>query len=509
MTLSRKAPLYFSLDVTAAQVYTSQSSSAYRYRCIECEHLSILHSSIDSTKTMTYDCSFVDDLVTEGRVRSDSDTLAAYAEDEGPHDPHRPDRVVWPDSVEEIATVLTAANERGVPVTPWSGGTSIAGNPIPVDGGIVLTTYEFDAISVRQDDLQAVVGPGVVYDDLNATLAQHNLRFAPGIAAGDIATIGGMIANNASGLNAVRYGVTGDHVRRLEVVLPDGRVIECGRDVAKTTAGYNLKDLFVGSEGTLGVITEATLSLEGIAQHRHAALVTFPSSVAASQAVSTIMASGLKPGALEFMDTQMVELINDYTDAAEFPVGPLLLIELHGTSGDLSDQMSQIRAICNEHDAVHWSDADSEDIDTIWQVRRDAYPAACEYYEDRTVGVIGDVVVPISKYPHIVRRITTISDELEVLTPCVGHAGDGNIHFLPIVDTEQSTEMDRVHELNDRIVNASLELGGTATGEHGIGIGKRKFMRQEHGEAVDVMNGIKDMIDPNRIMNPEKTLPNE
>lgn len=209
------------------------------------------------------------------------------------------------------------------------------------------------------------------------------------------------------------------------------------------------------------------------------------------------------------MDPQMVALINDYTDAAELPSGPLLLIEFHGTSGDLSEQMSQTRAICNEHDAIHWSDTDSEDIDTIWRVRRDAYPAACEYYEDQTVGVIGDVVVPISQYPHIVRRIATISDELELLTPCVGHAGDGNIHFLPIADTGQPTEMDRVHELNDRVVNAALELGGTATGEHGTGIGKRKFMRQEHGEAVDLMKDIKDIIDPNRIINPEKTLPTE
>ena len=456
---------------------------------------------------MAHDCSFVDDVVREGRVSTDDETLLAHSKDEGPHDAHRPDIVVWPGSVSEISALLSAANERGVPVTPWSGGTSIEGNPIPVEGGIVLDTYECNEVTVRNDDLQAVVGPGVVYDDLNAALEPYDLRFAPGIAAGDVATIGGMIANNASGLNAVRYGVTGDHVLRLEVVLPDGRIIECGRDVPKTTAGYNLKDLFVGSEGTLGVITEATLSLEGVPRHRHAALVTFSSNTAASRAVSTIMGSGLKPGALEFMDSQLVRLLNEYREDAEFPESPLLLIELHGDAGDLATQMDRVRTICEGHDATRWSEADTDEIETIWHVRRDAYPAACEYYPDRTVGVIGDVVVPISTYSEIVRRIEEIGDELDLLTPCVGHAGDGNIHFLPVVDTSDRKAMDRVHELTDRVVGTALELGGTATGEHGIGIGKRKFMRREHGDGVDVMRGIKDVIDPNGIMNPGKTLP--
>lgn len=169
--------------------------------------------------------------------------------------------------------------------------------------------------------------------------------------------------------------------------------------------------------------------------------------------------------------------------------------------------MDRVRTICEEHDATQWSEADTGEIETIWHVRRDAYPAACEYYPDRTVGVIGDVVVPISTYPEIVRRIEEIGDELDLLTPCVGHAGDGNIHFLPVVDTSDRTAMDRVHELTDQIVGTALELGGTATGEHGIGIGKRKFMRREHGDGVDVMRGIKDVIDPNGIMNPGKTLP--
>ncbi|WP_281273060.1 FAD-binding oxidoreductase [Halalkalicoccus subterraneus] len=171
--------------------------------------------------------------------------------------------------------------------------------------------------------------------------------------------------------------------------------------------------------------------------------------------------------------------------------------------------MNRVRAICDDHDAIEWTEADTDDIESIWRARRDAYPAACEYYTDQTVGVIGDVVVPISKYSEIVRQIETISDDLELLTPCVGHAGDGNIHFLPIVDTDDPAAMNRVQKLTDAIVSEALELGGTATGEHGIGIGKRKFMRQEHGDGVDVMNDIKNIIDPTGIMNPGKTLPSD
>jgi D-lactate dehydrogenase (cytochrome) len=455
-----------------------------------------------------YDCRFLSDVVTEGRASFAEGQREQFTADASPHEGPLPDAVVWPASTDEVSAVLAAANERGVPVTPWSGGSSLEGNPIPVDAGIVLNTYEMDDLSVRPDDLQATVGPGIVYDDLNEALASDGLRFAPGISSGDVATIGGMIANNASGFNAVRYGETRDHVLRLEVVLPDGRVLECGRNVVKTSAGYSLKDLFVGSEGTLGVITEATLSLEGIPRHKRAALVTFDSAREASQAVSEVIRFGARPGAIEFMDTLTVEMVNRYSGTA-LAETPTLIVELHGDNSGIDEDVEFVRGICEDDGATGWEAADEDEMDEIWQARRDVYHATRAYREEWDIAVVGDVVVPISKYPDIVARVEEESEAMGVVCPSVGHAGDGNLHYTPLVDTDDDEAIERALELNDRIVAAAVEMGGTATGEHGVGIGKRKFMRQEHAAGVDLMRGIKELIDPNGIMNPGKVVPEE
>lgn len=456
-----------------------------------------------------HDCGFLDELALDGRASLDREDRERFSKDEGPHPAHPPDAVVWPHSTGDVRTVLAAANERAVPVTPWSGGSSIEGNPIPIHGGIVLNTIEMDAVEARPADLQAVVGPGIRYDALNERLAEHGLRFAPGIAAGDLATVGGMIANNASGLNAVRYGVTRDHVRRLEVVLPDGRVIQCGRDVVKTAAGYSLKDLFVGSEGTLGVITEATLSLEAVPRARRGAVVTFPTREAASEAVAAVMGAGLRPGAIEYVDSEAVRVINAATDVG-LREEPTLVIELHGNEPGVAADLEHVLALCEGAGATDREiAADEGDLDAIWTARREAYPAACDYREGWDVAVIGDVVVPVSKYPEIVARTADLSAELDVPCPCVGHAGDGNLHFLPLADPDDEATVERAMELNDRVIEAALDLGGTATGEHGIGLGKRKFMREEHAEAVDVMSDVKGTIDPVGIMNPGKVFPEE
>ncbi|MFB6300177.1 MAG: FAD-binding oxidoreductase [Halobacteriales archaeon] len=453
-------------------------------------------------------CQFLDDIVKEGRVSFEASKREQFAQDASVHEPSMPDAVVWPGSVEETARILAAANERSIPVTPWSGGSSLEGNSIPVAGGIVVNTFDRKTIEVRPADLQAVVGAGVVYDDLNEELARHGLRFPPGISSGDVATIGGMIATNASGFNAVRYGETRDHVLRLEVALPDGRVIECGRDVIKTSSGYSLKDLMIGSEGTLGIVTEATLSLAGIPEEKRAALVTFPSSTAACRAVSEIIRFGLKPGALEFIDAPAIEVINQYSETT-LPASPTLIIELHGNNDGIEDDVEFARGICEDNGAETWEAAAEENMDDIWQARRDVYPAMRAYREDWDVALTGDIVVPISSYPDIVDRVTEVSEELDVMCPCVGHAGDGNLHYTPVIDPDNDEMVDRAHELNRRIVEAAIDMGGTATGEHGIGMGKREFMRREHGAGIDVMRLIKDTLDPNGIMNPGKVLPDE
>lgn len=455
----------------------------------------------------SYDCGFLQDVINDGRVSFGREDREAFSEDEGPYEPHLPDAVVWPASTEEVSRVLATANERRIPVTPRSGGSSIAGNPIPVSGGIVLNTSEMDAVEVRKDDLQAIVEPGIIYDDLNEHLAEYGLQFGPGIGSGHLAMIGGMISNNASGLNAVRYGVTGDHVRRLEVVLPDGRVVECGRNVTKSAAGYNLKDLFVGSEGTLGVITEATLSLEPLPTEKRAMMIDFPSREAASKAVSEIITRGLKPGAIEYVDTTAFEVIDAYHDDVAFSTDPSLIIELHGQNKGIEDDVSLVREICESEGATNWEAVGEGEMERVWQARSDIYPATEAYFEDREVTVIGDVVVPVSKFPEIVRAVAEYSEELDVPTSCVAHAGDGNLHFLPVADTDDEDAVNRANELNEKVIRTAIDLGGTSTGEHGVGLGKRKFMRREHGQAVDVMASVKDALDPKGIMNPRKVLP--
>lgn len=456
-----------------------------------------------------HECRFVEDLVSEGRVSFEDGHREQFSEDAGPHEPAMPDAVVWPATTEEVSDVLREANDRGVPVTPWSGGSSLEGHGIPVEGGIVLNTFEMEDVEVRPEDLQAVVGPGIIYDDLNEQLATYGLRFPPGISSGELATIGGMIATNASGLNAVRYGETRDHVLRLEVVLPDGRIVECGRDVMKTSAGYSLKDLLIGSEGTLGVVTEATLSLAGIPERKQGALVSFPSKRAASSAVSEIIQFGLRPGAIEFVDALSIELINENTDGEDLPVEPTLLLELHANNEGIEEDLEFALGICEDNDALEWIERSGDGMDDIWRARRDLYPALRALGEDRDVAIIGDVVVPISRYPDIVETVAEISAELDLMTPCAGHAGDGNLHFLPVVDTTDPAEIDGAHELNERVIEAAIDMGGTSTGEHGIGDGKRKFMRREHGGAVSLMADLKRTIDPNGIMNPGKVIPDE
>ncbi|KYH24970.1 glycolate oxidase subunit GlcD [Halalkalicoccus paucihalophilus] len=455
----------------------------------------------------SYDCAFLDEAITDGRVAHTESVREQYATDESPHTGRMPDAVVWPASTDEVAAVLAEANDRDVPVTPRSGGSGLEGNAIPSAGGVVLSTAEIGHVEVSPDDLQASVGAGVVYDELNDRLASNGLRFAPGISSGEVATIGGMVATNASGFNAVRYGETRDQVRRLEVVTADGRIVECGRDVVKTSAGYSLKDLFVGSEGTLGVVTEVTVELVGIPKYRRAALVTFPSRAAASRAVADAIGSALVPGAIEFIDTTAMKMLNAYHDDISFEEQPTLIIELHANNDGIEEDLEFAKAICEDHEMLSWEAAAEENIDNIWQARRDKYSATQAYRQGWEVALVGDVVVPISQYPEIVEEVSRASEELDLLTSCVGHAGDGNLHFTSLVDPEDEEMVARAHELNERVVRKAIALGGSATGEHGVGIGKRKFMDEEHGLAIDLMRSIKDTFDPNGILNPGKVLP--
>ncbi|MEE6210411.1 FAD-binding oxidoreductase [Salarchaeum sp. III] len=453
-----------------------------------------------------HDASFLRDLDAECSFTESH--REQYARDASPHHPSTPDAVVWPERTEEVSNVLSAAYEREVPVTPWSGGSGLEGNAIPVEGGIVLSTKEMTWVDADPDTLTARVGPGVVYDDLNETLAGDGLRFPPGISSGDVATIGGMIATNASGFNAVRYGETRDHVRRIEAVLPDGERVQAGRNVVKTSSGYSIKDLLVGSEGTLGVVTDATIELAGIPAEKRAALVAFESARDACRAVSDIIGAGVKPGAIEFMDEQSIELLNENRDDLTLPERATLLLELHGNTSGIDEDYAFVEGLCREHGVVEWTEPGGAMAD-VWEARREALPAARAYDPDLDVAVIGDVVVPITNYPDIVERAHELADEYDLLVPLVGHAGDGNLHYTPLVDRDDEDHVIRAMAYNNEVVQAAIDMDGTATGEHGVGIGKRGFMDDEHANTVDVMRSVKDAIDPKGLLNPGKVIPEE
>lgn len=444
--------------------------------------------------------------MTDGKVELSESVREQYSADASPHQASVPDAVVWPASTEETSRVVAAANERGVPVIPWGGGSGLEGNAIPSSGGIVVNTAEITSLTVRPRDLQVDVGPGVIYDDLNDKLSSYGLWFPPGISSGNLATIGGMIATNASGFNSVRYGETRDHILRLEVVLPDGEVITCGRNVIKTSSGYSLKDLFIGSEGTLGVVTKATIALTGLPEHKHGAIVPFPSAANASEAVSDIIGSGLIPGAIEYVGETALRLINAYANT-DFTETPTLFIELHANNSGISEDVALTKQICDDHGSRGWEAASTDSMTELWEARREAYDAIRAYRSDWDVAMVGDIVVPISQYPAIVNRVSTLSAELDLVCPALGHAGDGNLHYAPLVDPTDDEMVSRAEQLNQDIVTTALDLGGSATGEHGIGSGKQRFMRDEHGHSLAVMNTIKNALDPNGIMNPGKIFP--
>jgi len=369
--------------------------------------------------------------------------------------------------------------------------------------GILLAMYNMNKIlEIREEDLQVVVQPGIVYDELNKKLARYGLFFPPAPGSSDVATIGGMVANNSSGMHAVKYGATRDYVLKLQVVLPTGEIITTGCNAIKTASGYDLVRLFVGSEGTLGVVTEVTLRLR-IVLEKMAAVAVFPSMEAAAQAIFDINRYGPTPAALELMDPQIIRYVNRWKEMS-LEEAPTLVMEFHGTPTGIQEEVALIEETCRDNGCLHFDKGvTGTERDRLWAARREAHNAV-KYLSTDSIVEIGDIVVPISKYPAAVAKAHELAEELDVPIATFGHAGDGNLHIEILSHKGDPRARARAEELNERIVHYAISVGGTATGEHGVGIGKRKFMRQEHGASLDVMRRIKNLLDPNGIMNPGK-----
>jgi D-lactate dehydrogenase (cytochrome) len=417
-----------------------------------------------------------------------------------------PQAVVTPASTQEVSAIMKLANAKRIPVTARGAGTSIEGNPVPLYGGIVLDMQRFDKIiEIRPEDFIVVVQPGVSYKDLNQALRRYSLFFPPD--PGAAASIGGMIANNASGVRTVKYGATKDYVLKLTLVLANGDVIQTGNLASKSSSGYDLTRLFVGSEGTLGIVTQASLSLAGLPAHFSAGVATFDTIANAAQAVFEIIRWGFAPAALELMPTEVIALLNKDSDLG-LAEEPTLFLEFHGASElALREELGPVKEICEDAGAISFqAGLGAEERNKLWEARYQAYEIIRRFHAG-LAPFVGDIAVPISHYPEMVEFSVQVVRELEVIGYPFGHAGDGNLHIVYMGDADDEVAWGKVMQANEAIVNRSLELGGTATGEHGVGIGKRRFMKQEHGESLELMRQIKALLDPQGILNPGKIFP--
>ena len=430
-----------------------------------------------------------------------------HARDQSDQPPSLPDIVVWPGNTAEVSAILKLASRERIPVTAWGAGTSLEGQPLAIFGGIILDFGRMNQIvQIHDSDFQATVQPGIFYMDMNKQLARRGLFFAPDPGAN--ASIGGMLANNAAGIRTVKYGATRDNVLALEVVLANGDVIRTGSRSVKQSAGYDLTHLFVGSEGTLGLITEATLKLAPLPEFFSAATVSFPDVESAARTVFDIIASGLEPAALELLDETSVEIINT-EPGIDLAAAPTLFLEFNGASEvSLGETLELAEALCRENGCLHYRAGIGRDARArLWEARHRLFEVMVRYHQG--LGhVVTDVAVPISVYPEVVRETAAIIREYQIIGHLIGHAGDGNLHTALFFPADEETAVQRVEQARSAMVKLALSLNGTCTGEHGVGLGKQKYMLAEHGpHAIHLMRQLKTTLDPHNILNPGKVLP--
>lgn len=438
------------------------------------------------------------------RLSTSNAVRQQHGKDESFHEVSAPDAVAFAASTDEVAAIVRACARYKTPVIAYGTGTSLEGHVQALHGGICVDVSQMNQVlAVNDEDLDCRVQPGVTRKQLNNFLRDKGLFFP--IDPGADASLGGMTATRASGTNAVRYGTMRENVLGLTVVLADGRVIKTGGRARKSAAGYDLTRLFVGSEGTLGIITEIQLRLYGIPEAISSAVCSFPTLEGAVRTVTQTIQMGIPVARIELLDEFQMDAINRYSDLS-YPAQPTLFFEFHGSDNGVREQAELVGEIAVEHGGsdFQWATR-TEERNRLWQARHDAYYAALAL-RPGCKGWATDVCVPISEMTECLLATRKDIDESGILAPIVSHAGDGNFHLVFLVDTENAEEMAKASEVNDRMVARALAAGGTCTGEHGIGYGKIEKLKAEHGEAVSVMRQIKAALDPDNIMNPGKIL---
>jgi len=430
----------------------------------------------------------------------------SHGEDSSP--PTLPDAVAFVETTEEVSRLLALCHQHGVPVVPFGAGTSLEGHVNPVRAGISLDLSRMTAIlELNEQDMDALIEPGVTRQQINEHLRDKGLFFP--VDPGSHCTLGGMVATRASGTNAVRYGTIRENVLGLEVVLADGRVINTGGRTRKASNGYDLTRLFIGSEGTLGVVTKVRLRLHGIPEAMSSAVVQFPSLAAAVESVIQVMQLGVPVARIELLDDDMMAASIAFSKLEGFAELPTLFLEFHGTEGAVKEQAELVEAITAEHGAegFRWA-TDPAERAKLWKARHDSYWAGVAWKPGHKA-LTTDVCVPISRLAEALVGAKQEAQALGHTTCIVGHVGDGNFHQMILYDPTVPDALERAWDMDRRVVARGLALGGTCSGEHGIGLGKRDFLEQEHGaDAMDVMRSLKLALDPKGIMNPGKIFRN-
>ncbi|MDA1285756.1 MAG: FAD-binding protein [Proteobacteria bacterium] len=413
-----------------------------------------------------------------------------------------PDAVLYPETTVEVSTALAICHRHDCPVIPWGTGTSLEGHALAVNGGVTIDLSRMSRVlQINTDDMDAVVQPGITREALNTELRATGLFFP--IDPGANASIGGMASTRASGTTAVRYGTMRENVLALEVVLADGRVIRTGTRARKSSAGYDLTAMFVGAEGTLGLITELTLRLHGQPEAVSAAICVFDDIDTAVATVIATIQMGIPMARIEFVDEATARAFNIYADA-KMPEKPHLLLEFHGSDQAVSEQAERVGEIVADmggHD-FQWT-TKAEDRNALWKMRHNAYYATLALKPGATA-VVTDVCVPISRLADAVRETRADILASGLPGPILGHVGDGNFHAILLIEPGNAAEKRLALDLSHRLANRALAMGGTVTGEHGVGMGKLDYMVAEHGEGWTVMGDIKRALDPKGIMNPGK-----
>ena len=440
------------------------------------------------------------------RLSMSNSVREQHGRDESFHASAPPEAVAFVENNEEVAEIVRICVQYQKPIIPFGTGTSLEGHVAALQGGVCLDVSGMNQVlEVNENDLDCRVQAGVTRKQLNQHLRNSGLFFP--IDPGADASLGGMTATRASGTNAVRYGTMRENVLGLTVVTADGRIIRTGTRARKSSAGYDLTRLFVGSEGTLGIITEIQLRLYGVPEAISAAVCSFETMEGAVNTTISTIQMGIPVARIELLDEVQVDAINRYSDF-DYALKPTLFFEFHGTEAWVQEQAEMVKEISTEEGGsdFQWSTQEQEK-QKLWEARHNAYYAGLAL-RPGSKGWATDVCVPISRLADCILETRSDIEESKLTVPLVGHVGDGNFHLLFLIDPENEEEELKLYQpLNDRLVERALRMGGTCTGEHGIGSGKIKYMEAEHGDSLDLMRQIKQAFDPDNLMNPGKMLP--